>query len=192
MVVPTDQESGGSLSSGAWTMDRTSCEVAGGSLRLSYRPRPLSRPITGPGGTSSYAGDATHYDTFGLTPSSTHEEVRQAYIASALRYHPDRQEGEEGEEGEGVAARAEAERRMQEANAAWAVLGDREARAAYDADLGLGPEPDGEDGAGWNPMAAAMPAGARRTLWRFAPLLIVLALLAAVFLFTAYAGPAPS
>ena len=186
MVVPTDQESGGSPSSGAWTMDRTSCEVAGVSPRLSSRPRLLSRAITSPGGAASYAGGATHYDTFGLTPSSTHEEVRQAYIASALRYHPDRQDGE------GVAARAQAERRMQEANGAWAVLGDREARAAYDADLGLGPEPEVQVERGWDPMAAAAPVGVRTTLRRFAPVLIVLALLAAIFLFTAYAGPAPS
>ncbi len=149
-------------------------------------PARCQEPFPRAGWGSSYAGGTTHYDTFGLTPSSTHEEVRQAYIDRALRYHPDRQEGE------GVGALAEAERRMQEANAAWAVLGNREVRAAYDAEIGVVPdEPVGEP-AGWDPMAAVAPVGVRTTLRRFAPLLIVLALLAAVFLFTAYAGPAPS
>ena len=111
--------------------------------------------------------------------------MRQAYIERALRHHPDRQEGQD------LAGRAEAERRMQEANAAWAVLGNREARAAYDADLGLGPE--AEEPSGWDPMAAASPVGVRTTIRRFAPILIVLALLAAIFVFTAYAGgPPPS
>ena len=155
------------------------------SPRLSSRPRLLSRGFPRGGGSSSYAWGANHYDTLGLTPSSTHEEVRQAYIDRALRHHPDRQEGQD------LAGRAEAERRMQEANAAWAVLGNREARAAYDAELGLVPET--EDGPGWDPMAAAAPVGVRTTLRRFAPILIVLALLAAIFVFTAYAGgPPPS
>lgn len=110
--------------------------------------------------------------------------MRQAYIDHALRYHPDRQEGQD------VAGRAEAGRRMQEANAAWAVLGDREARAAYDAALGV-PPPEAHPA---GPAVAAPPVervGVRTTLRRFAPLLILAALLAAVFLFTAYGGPAP-
>jgi hypothetical protein len=155
------------------------------SPRLSSRPPDLSRAIPPDGAASSYAEAATHYDTLGLTPSSTHEEVRQAYIDRALRHHPDRQDGQD------LAGRAEAERRMQEANAAWAVLGNREARAAYDAELGL--VPDAEDPSGWDPMAAAAPVDVRTTLRRFAPILIVLALLAAIFVFTAYAGgPPPS
>jgi len=91
-----------------------------------------------------------------------------------------------------VGALADAERRMQEANAAWAVLGNREARAAYDAELGVVPDTD-PDPSGWDPMAAVAPVGVRLTLRRFAPVLIVLALLAAIFVFTAYAGgPPPS
>ena len=157
------------------------------SPRLSSRPRVLSRAITYAGWTASYAGGATHYDTFGLTPSSTHEEVRQAYIDRALRHHPDRQDGA------GVGERAEAERRMQEANAAWAVLGNREARAAYDAEIGVVPDEPEASASRWDPMAAAAPVGVRTTVRRFAPVLIVLALLAAIFLFTAYAGgPPPS
>jgi hypothetical protein len=132
-----------------------------------------------------YAGRTTHYDTLGLTPSSTHEEVRQAYIQQALRHHPDRQEGQD------LAVRVAAERRMQEANAAWAVLGDRQARAAYDAELGVvsdaGPSADPVA----RTAAPLAPVGLRTVVRRFAPLLILFVVLAAVLLFTAHAGPAP-
>lgn len=110
--------------------------------------------------------------------------MRQAYIDRALRHHPDRQDRA------GVGARAEAERRMQEANAAWAVLGNREARAAYDAELGFVAEP--APASGWDPMAATSPVGVRGMLRRVAPVLIVVGLLAAILLFTAYAGPLSS
>ena len=79
-----------------------------------------------------------------------------------------------------------------EANAAWAVLGNRETRAAYDAELGFVADPEVTPGR-WDPMAAAATGGLRTTVRRFAPILIVLALLAAILLFTAYAGrPPPS
>lgn len=123
---------------------------------------------------------ATHYDVLGLTPSSTHEEVRSAYIDRALRFHPDRQEHQD------LAGRADAERQMQAANAAWAVLGDREARAAYDAELILTgqlvlDEPEA-------PESLLTRTPLRTNLARIAPLLIVLAVLGAIFVFTAYAG----
>jgi curved DNA-binding protein CbpA len=104
--------------------------------------------------------------------------VRQAYIDRALRHHPDRQ---------GPADRADAEQRMQAVNAAWAVLGDREARAAYDAELGLVRAPEAvvvEE----PPAAVVAPGGFRR----FVPILVVLGLAVAFLVFTAYAGPAPS
>jgi curved DNA-binding protein CbpA len=121
---------------------------------------------------------ASHYEALGLTPSSTHEEVRQAYIERALRYHPDRQDRRD------VAEMAEAERRMQEANDAWAVLGDRAARAAYDAELvrtGRLPPPE-----------EALPPepGPGIGVLRLVPIVAVLVVLAAIFVFTAYAGSA--
>jgi hypothetical protein len=129
-------------------------------------------------------GDASHYDTLGLTPAATHEEVRRAYIQRALRYHPDRQEGQD------LAGRADAERRMQDANLAWSVLGDRDARAAYDAQLGIArPEDDLDDVV---PVDVG-PVTLRDLVRRWSPLWILLGLLAAIFLFTAYAGgPPPS
>jgi curved DNA-binding protein CbpA len=108
--------------------------------------------------------------------------VRQAYIERALRFHPDRQEGQD------LAGLAEAERRMQAVNGAWSVLGDRDARATYDADLGIVRE-DGELDDG--PPVAAERVTLGDMARRFLPLWILLALLAAIFLFTAYAGGPP-
>ena len=131
------------------------------------------------GRTDPYAGEASHYDTLGLTPAATHEEVRQAYIARALQHHPDRQEGQD------LAGLAQAERRMQEVNGAWAVLGDRDARAAYDAELGIVREDgDLED----VPVVEPHPVGLRANARRFVPLVIGLGLLVLFLVFTAYAG----
>lgn len=119
-----------------------------------------------------YAGRASYYDVLGIDPAATHDEVRQAYIERALRYHPDRQR-EVGE-----ADRVLADRQMQEVNQAWAVLGDAVARASYDADLGLPPPPP----AGADGDAVEGPS------WRhLLPVALVLAVLLAVFVFTAYA-----
>lgn len=148
------------------------------SPRLSTRSARKSRGFPRAGWRRSYAGGTTHYDTLGLTPAATHAEVRQAYIDRALRHHPDRHGDLD------VAGRAEAERRMQQANAAWAVLGDREARAAYDAEIGVVPEEEAVEQQYEAPPPGPTPGRLRRLL----PLLVVLALLAAFLVFTAYAG----
>ena len=108
--------------------------------------------------------------------------MRQAYLARAREHHPDHQDGHD------VEGRAQADRRMQQVNGAWAVLGDRDARAVYDAELGIvrdGGDPDVV------PLAET-PTDLRALVRRFLPLLIVLGLLAAFLVLTAYAGPAPS
>jgi DnaJ-class molecular chaperone len=130
---------------------------------------------------------ATHYDTLGLTPAATHDEVRQAYIERALRHHPDRHEGLD------LAGLADAGRRMQDVNDAWGVLGDREARAAYDGSLGIGRDDDGTAVDLTDAAGPGRPPGLRATLRRFRSLFVVLGLLVAFFVFTAYAGgPPPS
>jgi hypothetical protein len=79
---------------------------------------------------------------------------------------------------------------MQAVNGAWSVLGNREARASYDADLGIVREEGELDDV---PFADAEPVSFRSMVRRFLPLWILLGLLAAIFLFTAYAGgPPPS
>src|SRR5215218_8897326 len=66
------------------------------------------------------------YAVLGVGRGASAGEVRRAYLALARRHHPDAHA--EGPE------RAAAERRMQDVNAAWAVLGDPARRAAFDRD----------------------------------------------------------
>lgn len=70
------------------------------------------------------------YEVLGVDPDADAATVRRAWVAAARRHHPDLA-------GDGAAAREAAERRMQEVNEAWAVLGDPERRRRYDADEAL-------------------------------------------------------
>jgi hypothetical protein len=71
----------------------------------------------------------TLYDTLGVEPTASDQEIRKVYVDLARRHHPDFHTDAEPE------ARAAADRRMQQINEAWAVLGDPDRRATYD--LGL-------------------------------------------------------
>ena len=79
-----------------------------------------------PGGTPP--GGDTHYDTLGVAPDANASEVRRRWVALARRHHPD-------VAGDDPAARRQAEEQMRAINEAWAVLGDPDRRAAYDATL---------------------------------------------------------
>ncbi len=70
-----------------------------------------------------------YYNVLGVSPDATEEEIKQAYRALARRYHPDSRT-------ESVPTTL-----FHELQAAYAVLGDKELRRAYDlqrAELGLG------------------------------------------------------
>lgn len=71
----------------------------------------------------------THYDTLGAAPGASAAELRAAYLRLARRLHPDALVGRPAAE---VAA---AGARLVEVNRAWEVLGDPDARRAYDATL---------------------------------------------------------
>jgi curved DNA-binding protein CbpA len=58
------------------------------------------------------------YEVLGVEPTATDTELRRAYVALARRFHPDANPG--GED------------RMRAVNEAWALLGDRQRRAAWD------------------------------------------------------------
>lgn len=58
------------------------------------------------------------YAVLGVEPGASDTEIRRAYVALARRFHPDTNPG--------------AEDRMRAINEAWAVLGDRGRRAAWD------------------------------------------------------------
>lgn len=92
---------------------------------------------TGPGtagGAGLGSGDdhdePTHYDTLGVEPGAPATEVRRAYVELARRNHPDLA-------GDDPVARGIAERRMQDINQAWSVLGDASRRDTYDRDLAI-------------------------------------------------------
>lgn len=69
--------------------------------------------------------DRNHYETLGVDRDASLDDIRKAYRSEAQKHHPDR--GGDAE-------------RMQALNQARDTLLDADARAAYDADLDLGPD----------------------------------------------------
>lgn len=78
---------------------------------------------------------ASHYEVLDVPVDASHDEIRRAYHRQARRHHPD------AHSTSGQEIVAEAHRRMEAVNAAWAVLGDPARRRAYDAEIGLRPLP---------------------------------------------------
>jgi hypothetical protein len=130
----------------------------------------------------------TYYEILGVAPSADEATLRAAYRRLARQHHPDAPGGDSAQ--------------MAQVNDAWRVLSDPDARRAYDASLRpaappVSPAwaagmPDGVAGMdGAVPDDAVEEAAARRQRW---PLpwswTAVLAALAVIFVFTAYAlGP---
>ncbi|MBC8737001.1 J domain-containing protein [Paraburkholderia sp. UCT31] len=67
----------------------------------------------------------TLYDVLGVGETASAAEIKSAYRKSAMKWHPDRNHGNE----------AEAAARFQEIRAAYAVLSDQARRAQYDASM---------------------------------------------------------
>jgi hypothetical protein len=135
----------------------------------------------------------------GVRSDASHDDIKRAYLDLALKHHPDRQ-AEAGD-----AAGRDAAFRMQEINAAWEVLRSPGRRAAYDSEL-RGVRPVWESGArSRSPRTAPVRMGgdARGTsapsppgfevaapvapFLRFGPIIVVLVILGAILVFTAYA-----
>ena len=146
---------------------------------------------------------STYYDVLGVKRSADHAEIRRAYHQAARRWHPDRFVDAVPTE----AARAETE--MRQVNEAWEVLGTSESRKDYDRRLGgdqarATATTEGirtDDGITRIDPRLLDPdfVSARRhaqidnisnrtsAILRVAPVLAVLGLLIAIFVFTAYA-----
>ncbi len=62
-----------------------------------------------------------YYVTLDVTPEASEEEIKKSYRKLALKYHPDRNQGNK-----------EAEEKIREINAAYEILGDPETRKSYE------------------------------------------------------------
>ncbi|HKC11243.1 MAG TPA: molecular chaperone DnaJ [Vicinamibacteria bacterium] len=83
-----------------------------------------------------------YYEVLGVSRDASEQEVKSAYRKMALKYHPDRNQGDRA-----------AEERFKEAAEAYSVLGDADKRQRYDTygHAGLG----GAGGAGFDPSVFA-------------------------------------
>ncbi|MGH9188152.1 MAG: J domain-containing protein [Acidimicrobiales bacterium] len=129
----------------------------------------------------------SHYDVLGVTTEAGPAEVRRAYVASARRLHPDRWIDAS------PAERRVAERGMQELNEAWRVLGHPDRRRTYDASLRRAAHrstthPSAVRVRRHDPDPERLPVDALARIVRSLPWVLILGVLAAIFVFTAYAG----
>ncbi len=67
------------------------------------------------------------YDVLGVAKNATEDEIKKAYRKLAMKYHPDRNQGE----GKEKSAKA-AEEKFKEVKEAYEILSDAQKRAAYD------------------------------------------------------------
>ena len=82
-----------------------------------------------------------HYQTLGVSPSASAQEIRAAYLALIKRHHPDAQQHQQGQD-----------ERVRELNQAYAVLRDSGRRAEHDAARQLAARP------AFHPQAGPAPA----------------------------------
>lgn len=131
---------------------------------------------------------ASHYETLGVADGADADDVRRAYLELARRLHPDRWVDASPTE------RADAQRRMQEVNEAWRVLGNTARRLAYDSGRRR-PRPVTTAGTSFSSGDLFVdddpPPDAVTRVLRFLPWGVVLLALAAIFVFTAYATSDP-
>src|SRR5690606_4787106 len=82
-----------------------------------------------------------YYEILGVARDASEQDIKSAYRKLALKYHPDRNQGD-----------AEAEERFKEAAEAYSVVGDTEKRARYDrfGHAGVSGQ-GGPGGGGFNP-----------------------------------------
>ncbi|KAG7385611.1 DnaJ sub C member 9 [Phytophthora pseudosyringae] len=74
---------------------------------------------------AEFGDDCDLYTVLGVERSATDKEITRAYRKLALKYHPDKQRGDE-------ASRAKATAKFQAVSAIHSTLSDKEARAVYD------------------------------------------------------------
>ena len=122
------------------------------------------------------------YEVLGASARASNEELRRAYLDRAREAHPDRHIDASGTQ------RIEAERRMQEVNEAWRVLGNPRRRRRYD--LERSPETrfvTRSDGTMPHDVVLEEIDSTARLI-RGLPWMILIFVMFAIFVFTAYAA----
>jgi len=84
------------------------------------------------------------YDTLGVSKSASDAEIKKAYKRKAMKFHPDRNQGDKG-----------AEEKFKQINRAYEVLSDSQKRAAYDQFGHAGVDPSMGGGGGFGGQAGA-------------------------------------
>jgi len=89
-----------------------------------------------------------YYETLGVTRNATEEEIKKSYRKLAMKYHPDRNQGDTSKA---------AEEKFKEAKEAYEMLSDAQKRAAYDqhGHAGVDPNRGGAGGEGYGGFAEA-------------------------------------
>jgi len=77
----------------------------------------------------------SYYETLGVDKAASQEDIKSAFRKQALKYHPDRNQGD-----------AKAEERFKKVNSAYSVLSDEKKRQMYD--MGADPNSSGFNGFG--------------------------------------------
>src|SRR3954462_1993954 len=80
-----------------------------------------------------------YYDTLGVPKNASEEEIKKAYRKLAMKYHPDRNQGD---------AAKDAEAKFKESKEAYEMLSDADKRAAYDQYGHAGVDPNMRGGFG--------------------------------------------
>ena len=132
-------------------------------------------------------GGRSHYEVLGVSPSAGDDDVRRAYLDRAREAHPDRHVDAGG------AQRADAERRMQAVNEAWRVLGNPRRRRRYDLErapqMMFASRSDGTMPHDYAPEGEVVEEIDSTTrLIRGLPWMILVFVMFAIFVFTAYAA----
>ena len=87
-----------------------------------------------------------HYETLGVSKDATEKEIKQAFRALSMKFHPDKVKSKSAEEQE------DANRKMQDINSANDVLSDAQQRKMYDMEMnGIGMNLPFEQGSHENP-----------------------------------------
>src|SRR5690349_21192332 len=83
-----------------------------------------------------------YYEILGVPKNASEEEIKKAYRKLAMKYHPDRNQGDSAND---------AEARFKEAKEAYEMLSDAEKRSAYDQFGHAGVDPNMRGGMGGGP-----------------------------------------